>query len=152
MNLIMPGKLCAGSLVSSGDRAGCVISRGLAGKLNLDGIGGVLQVLGREYQIRGILDVTDAVCIIQGDTGTQYSRVQVKYENMPASGALLWSGGPVPHGSPVGLICTGRSQASADISQCRVEELGKGNLQYLFSCGSDCRNQHSGVFQFPLFR
>ena len=51
MNLIMPGKLCAGSLVSSGDRAGCVISRGLAGKLNLDGTGGVLQVLGREYQI-----------------------------------------------------------------------------------------------------
>ena len=88
MNLIMPGKLCAGSLVSSGDRAGCGISRGLAGKLNLDGTGGELQVLGREYQIRGILDVTDAVCIIQGDTGTPYSRVQVKYEDMPASGAL----------------------------------------------------------------
>lgn len=96
INLVMPQKLCAGSLVSAGDKAGCVISKGLAQKLNLDGTGGKLEISGKQYLIRGILDSREAVCIIQGESGTTYSRVQVKYENMPASGAIQMLSGLLP--------------------------------------------------------
>ncbi len=33
------------------------------------------------------MDSSEAVCIIQGGSGTLYSRVQVQYRNMPASSA-----------------------------------------------------------------
>ena len=68
MNLIMPGKLCRGSLVSDGDNAGCVISRKLAQALNIDETGGSIQVAGKQYLVRGILDSRDTVCVIQGES------------------------------------------------------------------------------------
>lgn len=96
MNLIMPGKLCEGSLVSDGDNTGCVVSKTLAQKLNVDEMGGMIQVSGKQYQVRGILDSSEAVCIIQGESGTLYSRVQVQYRNMPASGAEQMLSGLLP--------------------------------------------------------
>lgn len=101
MNLIMPGKLCRGSLVSDGDNAGCVISRKLAQELNLDETGGSIQVSGKQYLVRGILDSRDAVCIIQGESGTLYNRVQVQFRNMPASGAERMLSGLLPGNADV---------------------------------------------------
>lgn len=96
MNLILPGRLCEGSLAGSEDRKGCVVSKGLAQKLNMTGTGDILICRNQEYVIRGILDISDKICIVQGTDDRIYTRVQIKYEKMPASGLIQMLAGLLP--------------------------------------------------------
>lgn len=96
MNLVIPGKLCEGSLAVSEDTMGCVVSKGLAQKLNMSGTGGILVCENRRYAIRGILDIEEEMCIVQGAEDRAYTRVQIKYEKMPASSAVQMLAGLLP--------------------------------------------------------
>ncbi len=89
MNPVFPGRLRRGSLVSRFDESGCVISRELAEEMfsSHDAEGKILMIQGREYIVRGLIDVSGNVVMIQGSEGESYSRIWIRYENMSASAA-----------------------------------------------------------------
>ena len=72
MRLILPGKLMMGSFVSDSDELGCVISKKTAEDLfsSYEVLNQILYLEGESYYIRGVLDLKEELCVVQGARGT----------------------------------------------------------------------------------
>ena len=87
MNLVIPGKLMAGSFVTDSDRDGCVMSRKAAEAIfgDRDIIGEKVLIGKKEYIIRGIVDLDKILCMIQGDDEKSYPYIRVEAPKIPLS-------------------------------------------------------------------
>lgn len=79
MNLLVPGRLMMGSFVNDSDKNGCVISKKMAEELfsTYHVLGQVIYLEKTAYKIRGILDLTIPLCMIQGAEGSSYPYIRV---------------------------------------------------------------------------
>lgn len=87
MNLATPYALMWGGFASDEDEKGCVISRKVAEVLF-----GTHQVAGAEiqleentYTIRGVVDMEEPVCMLQGEKGTAYHEARINAPGIPIS-------------------------------------------------------------------
>lgn len=98
MSLILPGKLMLGSFVSDSDRAGCVISKKIAENLfsSYEVLDQILYLEGEPYYIRGVLDLKEELCVVQGAKGAAYSSVRVDAPGLSLSAVQQLLAGILP--------------------------------------------------------
>ena len=87
LNLIAPNALTLGSLPYAGDSSGCVISRKTAETLysSREALGQILYYEDTPYVIRGILDLNQELCVIQGNSQQSYSNLLALAPGLPLS-------------------------------------------------------------------
>jgi hypothetical protein len=97
MNQVYPGGLIKGSLITSGDRKGCVISTQLAKDLfsATEVLGETIQIDDDVYIIRGLIKCEEDVCMIQGGPDTGYDNICVSSQKMSSSAIMNALGGVV---------------------------------------------------------
>ena len=98
MRLILPGKLMMGSFVSDSDEFGCVISKKTAEDLfsSYEVLNQILYLEGESYYIRGVLDLKEELCVVQGARGTAYPSVRVDAPGLPLSAVQQLLAGILP--------------------------------------------------------
>lgn len=89
MNPVFPNRLRRGSLVSQYDEKGCVLSEDLAEEMfsSHDVEGKMLRIQEQEYVVRGLIDVSGKIVMIQGKKENSYSHIWISYEGMSSSAA-----------------------------------------------------------------
>ena len=98
MRLILPGKLMMGSFVSDSDELGCVISKKTAEDLfsSYEVLNQILYLEEESYYIRGVLDLKEELCVVQGARGTAYPSVRVDAPGLPLSAVQQLLAGILP--------------------------------------------------------
>lgn len=107
MDLILPDTLMLGSLPSSSDPQGCAVSRRTAETLysSREALGETLYYQGRPYLIRGILDLDEELCLVQGHAQISYPNLLAHAPGLPLSAVRQQLGALLP-GEPT-LISEG---------------------------------------------
>lgn len=87
MNLVMPGRLCAGAFVTDSDSKGCVVSKKTADTLfgSVEALGEQLTLGKDTYIVRGIVETQGQLCMIQGEKGRAYSCIRIEAPGIPLS-------------------------------------------------------------------
>lgn len=87
MNLIVPQSLMYGAFTESQDIYGCVVSKMTAESLfsSHDILGETVYLDGKTYLIRGILDIREELCLIQGPENCEYTYMKVDAPGIPLS-------------------------------------------------------------------
>lgn len=103
MEVLLPDTLMLGNFPSSGDTDGCVISRKTAEALysSREALGETLQLEGNTYTVRGILDIEEELCVIQGSSHISYSNLCTYAPNLPLSAIQQQLSGILPFASAV---------------------------------------------------
>lgn len=103
MQVLLPDTLMLGSFPSSCDTGGCAISRKTAETLysSREALGETLQTGGNTYTVRGILDINEELCVIQGSSDISYSNLCTYAPDLPLSAISQQLAGILPSTSAV---------------------------------------------------
>lgn len=87
MNLVVPQSLMHGAFTESQDIHGCVVSKKTAESLfsSHEILGEKVYLNGKIYLIRGILDIREELCLIQGSENCEYTYMKVDAPGIPLS-------------------------------------------------------------------
>ncbi|MBU3876237.1 ABC transporter permease [Faecalicatena sp. AGMB00832] len=87
MYLVVSGRLVKGSFVTDSDLRGCVLSKKSAELLfgDDDIIGEEVRVGKKTYRVRGIVDLSQSLCMVQGEAENGYPCIRADAPRLPLS-------------------------------------------------------------------